>query len=152
MQFFVTKDLTFSGVLFIKIEPDVNPNVIGVLFQAIKEMEAKTLIRFKMLTNEEDGISINPHAGCTSHVGRQGGIQSLSLAYNENGRCDSMATIMHEFMHALGVQHTQTRPDRDEYVTIIEENVDPAKFQINFNMVEDYEYRNRIKIIFIDIT
>ena len=40
--------LDFSGHLFIKINPDVNANVIGVIFQAIREMEAKTLIRFKM--------------------------------------------------------------------------------------------------------
>ena len=76
-----------------------------------------------MLSNETDGISINPHAGCTSPVGRQGGIQSLSLAFGENARCDSMATVMHEFLHALGVHHTQTRPDRDDYVTILKDNI-----------------------------
>ena len=115
--------------------------MIGVLFQAIKEIEAKTLIRFKMLSNETDGISINPHAGCTSPVGRQGGIQSLSLAYDENGRCDSMATVMHEFLHALGVSHTQTRPDRDYYVTILKENINATNYH-NFDMV-DYQYRHR---------
>ena len=98
-----------------------------------------------MLTDEEDGISINPHAGCTSPVGRQGGIQSLSLKYDDTGRCDSMATIMHEFMHALGVHHTQSRPDRDDYVTILTENIDAEVYNTNFAKVEDYLFRNRVQ-------
>ena len=36
-------------------------------------------------------------------LGRQGGRQHLTLG---NG-CHSMATIMHEFTHALGIGHTQ---------------------------------------------
>ena len=98
-----------------------------------------------MLSDEEDGISINPHAGCSSSVGRQGGIQSLSLKYDDTGRCDSMATIMHEFMHALGVHHTQSRPDRDHYVTILKQNLDADVYDINFALLEDYQFRNRVE-------
>ena len=94
-----------------------------------------------MLSNETDGILINPHEGCSSPLGRQGGIQSLSLA---NG-CDSMATIMHEFMHALGVHHTQARSDRDDYITILKQNLDADVYETNFAMVNDYQFRNRVK-------
>ena len=34
-----------------------------------------------------------------------------------------MATIMHEFTHALGVKHTQARNDRDDHVTIMWDNI-----------------------------
>ena len=74
-------DQTFSGLLFIKIETDVNPNVIGVLFQAIKEIEAKTLIRFKMLSNETDGIQPGGDIICQPYQfdGRDSEVKELFL-------------------------------------------------------------------------
>ena len=50
-----------------------------------------------------------------------GGRQELNLA---NG-CLGIATIEHEFLHALGVHHEQNRPDRDEYVDILWTNMIP---------------------------
>ena len=36
-------------------------------------------------------------------------------------------TIMHEFMHALGLYHMQSRPDRDNYVEIKWDNIQSGK-------------------------
>jgi len=42
-------------------------------------------------------------------------------------------SVHHEFLHALGFWHEQSRDDRDDYVTIIEENIKPwALEQGNF--------------------
>ena len=38
-----------------------------------------------------------------------------------------MGTIEHEFLHALGVHHEQTRPDRDQFVDIFWNNIDPKQ-------------------------
>jgi len=59
-------------------------------------------------------VSVERGSGCSSFVGMTGRNQRLSLA---NG-CFRHGTIMHEFLHAFGFHHEQTRPDRDSWVSI----------------------------------
>ena len=35
-----------------------------------------------------------------------------------SGGCFSKGVIVHELLHILGVSHEQTRPDRDNYLTV----------------------------------
>ena len=118
----IQTDLTYrwpEGKMNIEIDPDLSTNVIGVMHQALRELELRSIIRFKAHDVETDFIRIFPGGGCTSMLGRMGGRQHISLASG----CDGMATIMHEFTHAIGVAHTQSRPDRDDHVTIHWENI-----------------------------
>ena len=43
----------------------------------------------------------------------------------QNGNCASIVTVLHEILHALGFWHEQSRPDRNNYVTIHYENILP---------------------------
>lgn len=41
--------------------------------------------------------------------------------------CMVSGIIQHELTHVLGFDHEQSRPDRDDYVTINFANIDPSK-------------------------
>lgn len=61
---------------------------------------------------------------CFSSVGnRRVGKQRLSIGTN----CDRIATIEHEFLHALGFWHEQSRSDRDDYVQIMWDRISEGK-------------------------
>ncbi|CAL8091376.1 unnamed protein product [Orchesella dallaii] len=75
-------------------------------------------------TPSGDYVNIVKGGGCSSSVGRIGGEQDLTLA---SPGCMSIGTIMHEMIHALGFHHEQCRPDRDDFVTIQTQNIEPGK-------------------------
>jgi len=96
---------------------------------AMKEWEEKTCIRFKPRENERDYIEfINEGFGkCYSFIGRVTGKQVLSLATG----CGTHGIALHELGHALGLHHEQSRPDRDDYVTVNYDNIQKGT-EINF--------------------
>ncbi|KAM7406513.1 hypothetical protein PAMP_000888 [Pampus punctatissimus] len=109
---------------------------------AMKAFHSRTCLRFVPRQNEYDYISIENKAGCFSALGRTGGRQVLSL--NRQG-CIYHGIIQHEINHALGFQHEQTRSDRDYYVRINWENINP-QMAYNFykqntnNLNTPYDY------------
>jgi len=100
----------------------------AMILQAIEQYRQKTCIRFVQRKGESDYVSIYRGQNCYSNIGRQGGNQRLSLGSN----CFTVGLIIHELMHAVGFWHEQSRADRDDYITIKWDNIDPAMKQ-NFN-------------------
>lgn len=100
--------------------------------QALKQIEDSTkvygsrVVRFDEIYESQtyrysNYIRVIRGIGCYSYVGRQKNekYQYLSLGFG----CVTIGIIQHEFMHALGFFHEQSRPDRDDYVTIYYENI-----------------------------
>ncbi|KAJ8276840.1 hypothetical protein GJAV_G00068500 [Gymnothorax javanicus] len=108
-------------------------NAKALILKAFEQYRLKTCIDFKPWAGERNYISVFKGSGCYSSVGnRQIGRQGLSIGSG----CDHVGTIEHEFLHALGFWHEQSRSDRDDYVTIMWDQITAGK-QHNFNKYDD---------------
>lgn len=96
----------------------------------MQEIEALTCIRFAPRNQNETGYIFvargGPGTGCYSFLGRLGTVQQLNL---ENPGCIRKGIVMHEFIHAIGFYHEQSREDRDDYVTINWSNIQPGMYE-----------------------
>jgi hypothetical protein len=114
-----------NGVVIFTIDPNL-PNQQRVT-DAIRHWEDNTNIRLRQRTNEANFMTFRPGNGCSAAVGMRGGQQFITLG---NG-CTTGNTI-HEIGHCIGFWHEQSREDRDNFVTIVFENIQPNALH-NFN-------------------
>jgi hypothetical protein len=94
------------------------------------------VIQFVARGSETDYVNFNfdpnNHSGvCEAFEGRVGGEQTVG----GSGSC-TVATILHEMGHTIGVWHEQTRPDRDTYVSVNYNAVIKAS-RSNFDQIFD---------------
>lgn len=93
----------------------------------MKNIENISCIRFQPVKNDK-----TPHVritgkstGCHATVGYLGSTQTLNLKlYDLDQGCFRLGTIMHELLHTLGFYHQQSASNRDDYVLIVEENIE----------------------------
>ncbi|XP_031413876.1 hatching enzyme 1.2-like [Clupea harengus] len=109
---------------------------------AMATFNRKTCVQFVARSTQRDYISIENRDGCFSSLGRTGGKQVVSL--QKNG-CVYHGIIQHELNHALGFYHEQTRSDRDQYVKINWNYINPRmthnfKKQRTNNLNTPYDY------------
>lgn len=83
----------------------------------------------------------NQSSGCWSELGRVRGPQTIQIEED----C-SPGSVAHEILHAAGFMHEQTRSDRDEYVTVVWDEIAKGKehnFAQHPQMLQDlgaYDY------------
>ncbi|RYZ42345.1 MAG: hypothetical protein EOO71_08385 [Myxococcaceae bacterium] len=117
------------------IDPTIKaiPSRIPAINAAIAHMAKFTCVRFVPRTNQPNYIKFINGEGCYSNIGVYGGEQALSVG---NGCDKKIGYILHDMTHALGFMHEDTRPDRDQFVTINLQNV-KADARDQFAMVRD---------------
>lgn len=97
------------------------------ILDAIDYINGNTNICIVPRSGERDYVQfVRYNLGCWSYVGRQGGMQEVNI-----GNCD-FGAVVHEICHAVGLFHEQSRADRDNYITINWNNIEPSQRQ-NFD-------------------
>ncbi|XP_046645314.1 hatching enzyme 1.2-like [Daphnia pulicaria] len=134
-----------NGVVYYTVGLGFSAEERATLDEAFALYEANTCITFVERTNQRDYVSVQKTGGgCYSYVGRIGGAQTLSLDAS-CFRCTATGcktgTPQHEFLHALGFHHEQSRSDRDDYVTINYDNIQPGK-ENNFKSYSQSEIQH----------
>jgi hypothetical protein len=101
--------------------------------EAIAHWQAKTPIRLRPKTSSDSNyvefVRGSSATACSSAVGMQGGRQEISL--NSRGDCAS-GVLIHEIGHTVGLLHEQARENRNLYVTIVTQNIEPG-FEHNYD-------------------
>merc|ERR1712050_53757 len=105
---------------------------LQMIQDAFKAYHDNTCVRFVERTTQANYVKVIKGSGCWSYVGMLKNPQQLSLASG----CFRIGTVIHEFLHALGFHHEQTRYDRDTYVRINFENIKDGK-ESNFKIKTD---------------
>lgn len=114
-----------NGIVPYEIRGNFNAQDRNVIEHAIAEYHRRTCIRFVPRTIQQDYVSIvSGNSGCWSSVGRVGGKQEVNL--QSPGCLTKPGTAIHELMHALGFLHEQNREERDSYVNIQYQNIEPS--------------------------
>ncbi|GMT06034.1 hypothetical protein PENTCL1PPCAC_28208, partial [Pristionchus entomophagus] len=81
---------------------------------------ANTCVNFQENAAGVDKILVVNKGGCYSNIGKTGKTQELSL---QNNGCNTLSTATHELEHALGVNHEQSRADREGFVRVNKDNI-----------------------------
>ncbi|KAF7489415.1 Tolloid-like protein 1 [Sarcoptes scabiei] len=125
------------GVIPYEIESNFSGDHRALFKQAMKHWENYTCVKFVERTIEHPNYIIFTErpCGCCSYVGKRGnGPQAISIGKN----CDKFGIVVHELGHVVGFWHEHTRPDRDENVQIVTENIMPGQ-EYNFNKLTEDE-------------
>nr|QHB21523.1 venom M12A protease 2 [Platymeris rhadamanthus] len=135
-----SKKLWKKGIVPYVFHKKIEPKNRAKIENAMRLIEAQTCVKFVPWDQSmgENYLMVLANAGCFATVGYSR-LNQRYLNLNQRGCMGKLGTMQHELLHVLGLEHEQSRPDRDQYVDIIKENILDG-MEKNFKLVSQREY------------
>ncbi len=111
-----------QGLVPYALDASVTPTMAQGLQAAMQEIQSRVRVQFVPRTVEADYVVVRDAPINSSPIGRQGGAQTLFVS-----SWGQRFEVVHALMHVLGFWHEHQRPDRDQYVSVQTQNIDPAR-------------------------
>lgn len=130
-----------NKTVFYKISPEFDLAHKRQIEKAITILEKSSCLQFKEASaTTKYYINISgADTGCHSQVGYLEKVRRMNLQMHALDQgCFRIGSILHEFLHTLGFFHQQSASDRDDYIKIIEENIEPG-MEMNFQQQSNTE-------------
>ena len=122
-----------SGIVYYYYHLSVDRPTGILIRQAMDYLEEKTCLRF-LYSYDNSTVRIRFQRmlfdGCYSNfIGKMSNLYfpHFTQVINLGDRCNTRGIILHEIGHAVGFWHEQSRPDRDNYITINWNNIREGK-------------------------
>ncbi|TGZ60201.1 hypothetical protein CRM22_008660 [Opisthorchis felineus] len=112
-----------NGVIPYIIQANFTSETKATIMKAMRHWENYTCLSFvEREPHHKSYIIFTEKAcGCCSYVGRRSEDEPQAISIGKN--CDKKGIVIHELGHVIGFWHEHTRPDRDNHVDILLENV-----------------------------
>ncbi|MBI9018007.1 MAG: hypothetical protein JEZ07_12180 [Phycisphaerae bacterium] len=107
-----------NGIVYYEFDSNVSASNKLIWLDAAQQWANVSDLHFVERTTQSNYIHVQDDDGNWSYVGMIGGKQEMGI-YNWNYKF----IVAHEIGHAVGLMHEHSRPDRDDYVTILFENI-----------------------------
>ncbi|CAH1643530.1 unnamed protein product [Spodoptera littoralis] len=114
-------------------EEDFDEEQISKIMNAMAEIANHSCLIFRPRASEDEHAVVieGSNDGCSAAVGYvppgDDQEQTISLARG----CFRHGSLVHEMLHTLGFRHMQSTHDRDDYVTVVWDNIQP-EYAYNF--------------------
>ncbi|KAH9281792.1 Tolloid-like protein 1 [Echinococcus granulosus] len=126
------------GVIPYVIQANFTSETKATIMKAMRHWENHTCLSFVEREPQHKSyiiFTVKP-CGCCSYVGRRSEDEPQAISIGKN--CDKKGIVIHELGHVIGFWHEHTRPDRDDHVEILLENVVEGQ-DFNFKKMDSGE-------------
>ena len=115
-----------EGIVPYLIDTDISDEQRQNIEEAIRTWNEETVLSLVARSTEPNFVRFSNVASgyCRSRIGMVGGEQQISIPPTG---C-TVNTFAHEIGHAVGLWHEHQREDRDDFVTVLAENVQPHRW------------------------